>query len=121
MVKRTGPTNVRLRILARSLRKAARQHKAPIWRAVSELLMLPTRSRIAINVSRINRYAKEGETVVIPGKVLGAGKLTKKVRVAAFAFSKAAQQKIEAAGGECLSIEELVQENPKGSGVRIMR
>ena len=31
-----------------------------------------------------------------------------------------AQEKIENAGGECISIEEIMKTNPKGSNIRIM-
>jgi len=40
--------------------------------------------------------------------------------VAAFSFSKKAAEKIEAAGGSCLSIEELLEKEVPASEVRIM-
>ncbi|HID25375.1 MAG TPA: 50S ribosomal protein L18e, partial [Thermoplasmata archaeon] len=48
------------------------------------------------------------------------GKLTKKIKVAAWGFSDKAKKKIQKAGGRCLSIEDLVKENPTGKGVRIV-
>ena len=120
MARRTGPTNIVLRKLVRKLKKAANENNAPIWDYVAELLSRPTRRRVVVNVSRIERYAKEGETIVVPGKVLGAGTLTKKVTVAAYAFSESALLKIRAAGGKAITIEDLIRENPKGSGVRVM-
>lgn len=72
-------------------------------------------------VGKINRYASENEVVVVPGKLLGAGEIEKKVTVAAYRSSGQARDKIEKAGGKSLSIEELVAQNPKGSRVRIMR
>lgn len=41
----------------------------------------------------------------IPVKVLGQGELTKKLTVQAHGFSKAAREKIEAAGGACTVLE----------------
>ncbi len=120
MVKRTGPTNIVLRKLIRRLRKAANEYDAPIWDYVAELLSRPARRRVVVNISRINRYAREGETVVVPGKVLGAGNLSKKVTIAAFSFSESALMKIKLAGGKAISIEDLIQENPRGSGVRVI-
>lgn len=76
--------------------------------------------RITVNVSRLNRYTKEGETVVVPGKVLGAGKMDHPIYVAAFAFSERARLKILKAKGKCLSILELVKRNPKGTNVKII-
>ncbi len=119
-MKRTGPTDVNLRLLAAYLRKASRIHGAKIWRVVSEKLLAPTRKRIEVNISRINRYTKDGDYVVIPGKVLGSGILDHKVYVAAWKFSERAKEKIEKAGGKCLRIDELVEINPKGSNVKIL-
>lgn len=73
-----------------------------------------------MNISRLNRYTKVGDTVVVPGKVLGAGNLDHAVNVAAFSFSQQAQSKVLKAKGKCLSISKLVEENPKGSGVKII-
>jgi len=119
-MKRTGPTNVHLRRLVHYLRKKARENKAPIWRRVAELLERPTRLRLEISLSKINRYTVEGDTVIVPGKVLGSGMLTHKVIVAAYAFSRKAREKIVAAGGEVLTIPQLVERNPRGSGVKIL-
>ncbi len=119
-VRRTGPTNIVIRKLVRELRKYANKYKAPIWDYVAELLERPSRRRVAVNVSKINRYAKDNEVVVVPGKVLGAGILTKKVTVAAIAFSESALRKIVNAGGRVLFIGDLIKENPRGSGVRII-
>ncbi|MHA1594640.1 MAG: 50S ribosomal protein L18e [Candidatus Baldrarchaeia archaeon] len=120
MVKRTGPTDPNVRRLIRKLIKQSKYQQVKIWKDIAERLMAPRRQRVEVNVSKINRYTKDGDTVIVPGKVLGAGKLTHKVTVAALAFSKSARQKIEEAGGTCLTIEELMQINPKGSGVKIM-
>lgn len=119
-MKRTGPTNVHLRRLVHYLRRKARENKAPIWRRVAELLERPTRGRPEVNISKINRHTSDGDTVVVPGKVLGSGTLNHRVVVAAYAFTRKAQAKIETAGGEAITIPQLVERNPKGSGVRIL-
>jgi len=87
---------------------------------VADRLSRSRRRRIAVNVSRLNRYTKEGETAVVPGKVLGAGKIDHPLHVAAFAFSEQARLKILKAKGKCLSILELVERNPKGTNVKII-
>ncbi len=119
-MRRTGPTNIVLRKTIRMLKKAANQHNAPIWDAVAEKLSAPRRRRVAVNLSKINRYTSEGDTVVIPGKVLAAGALNHPVTVAAAAFSQKAVEKIQAAGGRVIHILQLVEENPRGSGVKII-
>ncbi|WP_440059001.1 50S ribosomal protein L18e [Thermogladius sp. 4427co] len=113
-------TNILLRKTIRELKKAANRYKAPIWRAVAELLESPRRRRRAVNLSRINRYTSQGDVVVVPGKVLGSGALDHPVTVASFSFSKTALEKIRASGGRAIHILDLVKENPKGSGVKII-
>ena len=68
---------------------------------------------VAINVSDLNRF-EDGATVDVDTlkeiglvknsrdgvKVLGNGEITKKLTVSVYAVSKAAQEKIEAAGGK---------------------
>ena len=120
MVVRTKSTNVHLHALIRFLRKKAKENKAKIWETIATFLEKPRRQRVAVNISKINRYTKSGDIVVVPGKVLGAGNLDHKVSVAAFRFSESAKQKIVEAGGKVLTIEELVNMNPKGSYVKII-
>ena len=100
--------------------KVAAKNDAPIWKDIAERLAKPRRLYAEVNVSKIDKYAKEGEYIVVPGKVLGGGKISKVVKVAALSFSESARRKIEEAGGVCMSIFELLKENPSGSNVRIM-
>jgi len=120
MAKRTGPTNPYLKELIQFLRKKGGELKVPLWKTVAEKLEKPTRQRVEVNLSRIERYAKEGETIVVPGVVLGCGSLTKKLTIAAWRFSKKAKEKIEKVGGRAISIKQLFEENPKGSNVKLM-
>ncbi len=119
-MRRTGPTNVTVRKLIRELRKASNQNNVRIWDYVADLLEKPSRQRIVVNVSKINRYSSAGGYVVVPGKVLGAGTISKPVTVAALSFSQKALEKILGAGGVAISISDLVKLNPKGSGVRVV-
>ncbi|NJF25343.1 50S ribosomal protein L18e [Thermococcus sp. Bubb.Bath] len=120
MVKRTGPTDINLRRLIRYLRKKSNEEEVKVWKDIAWRLEGPRRQRAEVNISKINRYTKDGDTVIVPGSVLGAGKLEHKVVVAAWKVSEAARKKIVEAGGEVLTIEELIERNPKGSGVIIM-
>ncbi|MEM2110991.1 MAG: 50S ribosomal protein L18e [Candidatus Bathyarchaeia archaeon] len=113
-------TNPDLISLIHLLKKTSRENEAAIWRDVAEYLSRPKRRRIAINISRINRYTKKNDEVVVPGKVLGAGLIDHPVKIAAFDFSEQARSKILEAKGKCLSITELVKSNPKGSNVKIL-
>ena len=85
-MKRTGPTDINLRKLISTLKKT----KKPIWKRVASDLAKPRRIRRSVNISRIERYCKSGENIVVPGKVLGSGTLTKKLTIGALSFSKSA-------------------------------
>lgn len=119
-MKRTGPTNVYLKHLIESLKKKSMEENSPIWRAVAEKLEKPRRKKIEVNLSDIERNADGKETVIVPGIVLGSGELTKAVNVAAWRFSPSAKEKIKKSKGKTQTIEELIKENSKGTGVKIL-
>ncbi len=120
MVRRVISTNIVLRLLISDLRKYANQYKAPVWDAVAELLSKSSRKRPVVNLSKISRYSSDGDTIVVPGKVLGSGTLSKRVTIAAFSFSETALNKIKAGGGRGITIRDLLKENPEGRGVKII-
>jgi len=113
-------TNPELLKVITFLKRKSNETGSAIWRDIAERLGRPKHRRCAVNVSRINRYSRPGEMVVVPGKVLGSGQMDHPVYVAAFSFSREAVKRITEAKGECLSIPELVSKNPKGSNVRII-
>lgn len=92
----------------------------PFWRALARALNRPGRKAYRVNLSRIERHAGKGETVVVPGDVLSLGELKKPVTVVALRFSKTAEEKIKKSGGESMLISDFMQSKPKVSGVRIM-
>lgn len=106
--------------LIEKLYKGGAEQKAGLWKAVAKGMNRPRRMQFEVNLTRIEKFAKQKETIVVPGVVLGEGDLKKDVTVAAFRFSGNAKEKIEKSGGRCLSIEELHEKNPKGKGIRIM-
>jgi large subunit ribosomal protein L18e len=113
--------NPLLRRASVMLERAGKKQEAPIWTEASVLLSSPARTKVEVNVGRIARVAEIGDTVFVPGKVLGTGLLGKKVVVGAFAFSREARAKIESSGGTALSVEQFLKKYPKGSGVRLVR
>jgi large subunit ribosomal protein L18e len=114
-------TNPRLLNLISLLKEVSRQNEALVWRDIASRLEAPTRNYAEVNLSKINRYAGNGETIVVPGKVLGSGMLETSVRIAALNFSQSAETKIREANGQCMTIEELIRDNPRGSKIRILR
>jgi len=113
-------TNPRLRSLIADLKSTARESGTDVWAAVADRLEKPRRTHAEVNLGRIERYANEAETVVVPGKVLGSGRLHKDVTVAAVDFSSTAETKIEQVG-ETATLEQVLEDNPQGSNVRVIR
>lgn len=107
-------TNRYLRLTVRLLEKAGSEYKMPVFKRAAEILSRPRRKRVAVNVGKLNRVVNDGDVVLVPGKVLGGGVLSKKVTVAAWGFSRSAIEKIKAAGGEAITIQELIRRRPKG-------
>ncbi len=106
--------------LVGDLRRTARTQHAPIWSAVADRLERPRHQTLPVNVGRLDRVASPEETVIVPGKLLAAGSLSKRITVAAFAYSADARSKVVAAGGSALSLGELMKSRPDGAGVRLL-
>ena len=117
----SGKSNPRLLELIEELKRHSYENKAPIWKDTACRLSKPRRNWAEVNISRISRYAKKGDVILVPGKLLGSGNIDRPVTVASFHASEVARRKITDSGGLVLTIEELMNKNPKGSGVRIMR
>ncbi len=120
MPKRTGPANPDLQKLIGELRGRGFKENSNFMLAVANELAKPSRSRANVNLSRIEKSCSANEEAVVPGKLLADGIMTKPVTVACFSSSESAKKKIEKAGGKVVSIEQLIEKNPKGAGVRIV-
>ncbi|KXS40150.1 50S ribosomal protein L18e [Methanolobus zinderi] len=120
-VKIVRKTNPRIPKLIENLKQVSRDNDVLIWKDVASRLEKPRQNYAEVNLSKINRYANENETVLIPGKVLGSGAIAKAANVVALGFSATAREKITDLGGKCLTIEQILEENPKGSGIRILQ
>lgn len=107
-------TNIQTKKLVSELRKT----KTKVWKRIADELEKPTRRMPKVNIYKINKYTREGETAVIPGKVLGIGNLDKKITIAALQFSESALEKINK-NGKALSLQEAVKKNPKK--IRILK
>lgn len=113
--------NPYLRNTIDTLLQISRENNSSIWRTIADK-MSSSRSRYAdVNLSKIDKVAKEGKTLVIPGAVLGSGHLNKNVTIGALKFSKKAAEKAKTSGSTLKSLVELAKDNPKGTNVRIMR
>lgn len=98
--KRTGTQDAHMKQLIFTLKKLAKQKNANVWKKVAEELSKSSKSKRIANLSQIDRHSNNGETVVVPGKVLSFGKLNHKVKIVASSFSQSALKKIAEGGGK---------------------
>ena len=112
--KNEKETNVHLKLLIASLRK-----KSDFWNEVSTKLSVPARKRVTVNLGSLNEYA-DGETVVIPGKLVAGGQLTKKLNIACWRFSEAVLGKVKQSGSKLVSLHDLSAKDEKGNKLRII-
>ena len=108
-MRKTKATNEELRVLILELKR----QKEPVFKRLAGELARPARSHRVVNLSRIDVHTKVGEVAVVPGKVLGSGKLTKKITIAAWRFSEGAKELIKISGGSAMSFNELIKKKPK--------
>ncbi|MFW9830630.1 MAG: 50S ribosomal protein L18e [Candidatus Thorarchaeota archaeon] len=102
------------------LKRQSRNPGGRIWRTLYEKLQTPRRKRVAVNVNELQRHYAKGQIMVVPGKVLSDGIIKDKLEVAAVTFSAPAREKIEAQGGTCLTLDELMEKNPTGKNVMLI-
>jgi len=91
----SSKTNPKLQNLIADLKSVSRDSGANVWQDIAARLEShgARRTHAEVNLGRIERYAQEDETVVVPGKVLGSGVLEKNVTVAAVDFSGTAARR----------------------------
>lgn len=80
-------------------------------------------SRLARQVSKANGAYAETNTVVCVATVTDDIRLNEcpKLSIAALRFTKTARARIIAAGGECLTLDQLALRKPTGSGTLLLR
>ncbi len=105
--------------LVKELKRTAIEKKAPIWKRIASELEKPARNKRVVNLYKLEKYCNDGETIIVPGKVLGTGVLTKKLNVVAFQYSNEALEKINKVGST-MTIQDYLKKNAQGKGVRII-
>jgi len=113
-------TNPRLKRIIENLKKTAKEKEIKLFKRIAQDLEKPARKRRIVNLSRINRFSKENEIIIVPGKVLGAGTLNHKLTIIAYSFSSGALEKINKAKAKAMIIEDIIKEDIKGKRIRII-
>jgi len=91
------------------------------WLRVAGILSSPRRRRINMNIGEISKKSREGEDVVVPGKILSQGEINKKIKIVALNFSKKAEEKLKKEGCEIITILEEIKKNPEMKGLKILK
>ena len=102
------------------LRDAYKRSGSPIWKSIEKKFKSSRSNRSEVNVSKLDNITKEGDIVIVPGKVLGSGIINHKIILSSFSISVTAMKKVIDCGGEVITINELVEQYPDGKGVRII-
>ena len=106
--------------MVKELKQASTKNDAPIWLKLAKLALKTSSSKRVVNLTRINDFTKEGEVIVVPGKILGTGNVSHKITLSSFSISNSAAKKIIESGGNIISFKEMIEKFPTGKGVRII-
>lgn len=98
---------------------AAKKNKS--WNKIAQLISGSKKKYSSVNLKEIDKKSKEGDTIVVPGKVLASGNLSKKIRICAMNFSESAKEKLKDSKTEGVMIIEEIKKNPNAEEVKILR
>lgn len=87
----------------------------------AKVLAYPRRKMLTVNVELLDKACKDGDKIIVPGKILGSGALTKKLKVVGFSITSEAQEKITKAKGEFVEILEEIKKNPKLNDLKLLK
>jgi len=99
---------------------AIRKNKSWSGLEVARYLSSASRKMPEMNLSKLSAHSEEGDSIILPGKVLGAGEIKHKMKVCAFKFSKQALDKLHEKKCETSLIIDEVNKNPKATGLRML-
>ncbi|KAF2661706.1 ribosomal protein L18e [Lophiostoma macrostomum CBS 122681] len=124
-------TNPYVKLLVRLYKFLARRTDSAFNKVVLRRLMMSKINRPPVSLSKVvataaNKHsskAHEGKTIVIVATVTDDNRLLElpKLSIAALKFTASARARIEKAGGEALTIDELALRAPTGSNTVLIR
>jgi len=113
------------RLLIKLYSFLARRTDSNFCKVVVRRLHMSRINRPPIGLNRLAKFMqnKDGKIAVIVGKVTDDVRMMEcpKMTVCALGFSEQAQKRIEAAGGECLTFDQLALRSPKGANTVLLR
>ena len=106
--------------MAKELKVASKKNKAPIWSRLAEMALKPSRARKVLNLGQLDKFVKDNDIVIVPGKVLGTGNISHKITLCSFSISSSGAKKVIQSGGKIIPVAQLIKNNPTGKGVKII-
>jgi len=94
--------------------------KNKAWMPLAKRLAGPARLQTAINLDELNEKVKDNDIAIVASKVLSKGELTKKVTIAALAFSATAKDKLSKAKITTMTLKEQIEKNKDAKGVVVI-
>lgn len=125
--------NVYLKLLVKLYRFLARKTDSNFNKVVLRRLFMSRTNRPPLSLSRLAMLASRGtgekiapteKTIVVIGTVTDDTRLLEvpeKLTIAALHFTATARARIEKAGGECLTLDQLALRAPTGSNTLLLR
>ena len=117
--------NVYLRLLVKLYSFIARRAESKFAAVIAKRLCMSRINNPPISVSRLARYMKgqEEKIAVIVGTVTNDTRMLEVpgLNICALRFTEDARARIQKAGGECLTFDELALRSPKGTDTVLLR
>lgn len=117
MVKHGPESIVKLRLI-NQLRKAGT--KRGVWKRVREILLQPKRREVEVNLHKLDKVTASGDTVVVPGKVLGIGKLSHPLTLAYVDASASARKGLADAKATAIPLQAFLQKSADAKNIKIV-
>ena len=122
-VKTQNPYN---KLLIKLYKFLSRRTDSHFCSTVLKRLHMSKVNQPPMGLHRLSKYMsqKEGKTAVIVGKVTDDVRMLEcpqNMSVCALAFTETARKRITAAGGECITLDQLALRAPKGANTILLR
>jgi len=117
--------NPYLKLCVKLYKFLARRTESKFNKAVATRMTQTRVSKAPLSLSKLVAHMdkKDGKTAVVVGPIVNDTRMLemKPIKVCALRFTEIARQRIEKAGGECLTFDQLAQKLPTGKDCVLLR
>lgn len=117
--------NPYLKLLVKLYKFLGRRTESNFNKVVSKRLCQTAKQKPAISTSRLSGHlkGKEGKIAVVVGTITNDPRQLEvpAMKVCALRFTESARKRIDKAGGECMTFDELAMKAPLGKGCLLLR